>query len=492
MYMYIRMAILMVVSFYTSRIVLQQLGVVDYGIYGVVGSVVAIFGSLRGMFASTTQRFLNYESGKGNQVQLNRVFSTSVIIHFFVAVIFLLLSEVIGIWFLEYKANIATERAGAAFYVLQLSILTAVITIITVPYDAVIISREKMGAYAYISIIEALLKLLSAYLLVMGGADKLVLYGVLQLVVALITRSISNIYCKKKFPESRFVLCWDKQLIKSMSNIAGWNFFGNTSFAVTSNGLNMLLNAFGGPVVNAARSIAYQIYSVLNQFITNIAVVINPHSVKSYAAGDMKRVLDVFYFSSKIFFTVQLVIVVFFVFLIKPILLFWLGVIPDYSISFISLVLCYSVIRSFHAPLNTLFLASGQMRNYQIIEGVVLAMPLLATYIGFKCGAPFSFAFVSMIIFESINLALIVKLVSKIVELSIWQYCIKVVWPSLMCLCIAICFYLLNHICQPRFLMSLMCTTACICAILLVMVFIGMSKSERHYIYKLFKRKKDA
>ena len=397
-YMYIRMAVLMAVSFYTSRVVLQQLGVVDHGIYSVVGSIVAMFSSLRGLFASATQRFLNYESGRGRQSRLREVFSTSVIIHSFVALVFFILSEIVGLWFLEYKINISPERVEAAHYVFQFSIVTAMVTIITIPYDAVIISREKMGVYAHISIIEAVLKLLSAYILVVGGTDKLVLYGVLQLAVALIMRLINGVYCKKKFVESRFTWCWDKSLMRDMFGIAGWNFLGNTAFAITNNGLNMVLNVFGGPVVNAARSIAYQISGILNQFVTNISVVINPHSVKSYASGDMNRVFGVFYFSSKMFYIIQLELVVFFVFLINPILRLWLGVIPDYSVSFVSLLLCHSLIRSFHAPLNTLFLASGQMRNYQITESIVLALPLLATYIGLKCGASYAFAFVSMII----------------------------------------------------------------------------------------------
>lgn len=486
-YMYIRMAVLMVVALYTSRVILQQLGVEDYGIYSVVGSVVAFFSSLRGMFSSATQRFLNYESGRGNTSRMKDVFSTSVFIHLCVAILFCILSESIGIWFLEYKANIAPERIVAAHYVLQFSIVSAVITIMTIPYDAVIISREKMGVYAYMSIAEALLKLLSAYILIIAKTDKLILYGVLQLLIAVIMRIANGVYCKHKFEESHFSFCWDKSLMKEMFSIAGWNFFGNTSFAITNNGLNMVLNVFGGPVVNAARNIAYQVSGVLTQFVSNIAVVINPHSVKSYAAGDMKRVSDVFFFSSKVFFIIQLVLVVIVVFLTQPLLQLWLGEVPEYTVSFVHLVMYHSLVRAFHSPINTLFLASGKMRTYQITEGIVLAMPLLATYIGLKSGAPYSFAFVSMIFFELVNLCLIVALVHKVTSISITKYFINVILPSLICFGVASLFYVLNEGLKSEFWYSAICAMVCICTILLLMFFMGMSKNERYHIYKLLK-----
>ena len=303
--MYVRMGILMLISLYTSRIVLEELGIDDYGIYNLVGSVVGMFTSLKILFSSSTQRFLNYEMGRGKEESLQLVFNISIIVHLLICLVFVILVESVGIWFLESKINVAPDRHFAASVVFHLSVFTAVIGIMTTPYDAVVIAHERMDFYAYVSIFEGIMRLLIVTLLAYLPYDKLITYGVLQMLVSIIVRLINTIYCKRRFPETHAKRMWDKQYFKKMMSFACWNFLGTTVFTLYHNGLNMILNVFGGTIVNAARGIAYQINNVLLQFINNVTVVINPYCIKLWSAGEKEKAFKMIFFSSKILFIIQ-------------------------------------------------------------------------------------------------------------------------------------------------------------------------------------------
>lgn len=275
--LYFRMLLMMGVTLYTSRVVLNALGVEDYGIYNVVGGVVAMFTMISGSLSNAISRYITFELGKGNQQRLNTIFSTSIIIQLFIAIIIAILAESIGIWFLENRMVIPTERMVAARWVLQFSLLTLIINLISVPYNAAIIAHERMSAFAYISIIEAVGKLAIAYFITVAPIDKLIFYAILMAFVAIIVRFTYSTYCRRHFEECKFRWVFDKELLREMLSYAGWNFIGSTSALFREQGGNILINMFGGgAVVNAARGISVQVRSAITQFASNFMTAINP------------------------------------------------------------------------------------------------------------------------------------------------------------------------------------------------------------------------
>ena len=433
-FMYIRMFVLMVVSFYTSRIVLQQLGVEDYGIYNLVGSIVAMFNSLRTIFASSTQRYLNYEMGQGNETNLRLVFNMSIYINLIIGVIFIIAVELLGWWFFANEINIAPERMQPAFFVFECAVIIAAISIITSVFDAEIIAHEHMNFYAVIAIVESLMKLGIVYLLSRAPIDQLSFYGLLQLGVCLIILSINVIYCRIHFEEVRLQRVWDTGYFKNMTQFAGWNFLGNTAYAVTQNGVNMLLNVFGGPVVNAARGIAFQVSEVTKQFLTNVNTVMTPYSIKAYAGERHEEFRKAIYISSKILFYVQLMLTIPLIYLTPWLIDLWLGQVPEYAVVFFQLTLCISLIRSIHGPIDTIFKAKGELKYYQIAEGLILTLPLLLGYIVLKLGAPYASIFICCIVMEIINTGAILLLARKIAGFDSKAYTKHVIFPAILCI----------------------------------------------------------
>ena len=437
--MYIRMAFLLAINFYTSRVILQELGIEDFGIYNVVASIIIMFSSLKMLIASSTQRFLNYEMGKGNQRKLIKIYNTSIYINSIIAIIFLLIVELVGMCFFYYKININPARFDAAMVVFQCSIVGSLFSIFSTTYDAEIIAHERMGFYAYISILDAILKLAAVFLLNITPFDKLAFYGVLLLVISMLSLVFNALYSIKNFEECKFKKTWDRELIKEMSLFASWNFVGKSSYAISQSGLNMVLNIFGGPIVNAARGIAFQLNSATNQFVNNVNIVLDPFFIKTYAEGNMTRFYTAFNLSSKALFFVQLIIVIPFYFLSEILIKIWLGQIPDYSIGFLRLILIWSLIRAPHSPIDKLFKAVGDIKLYQILEGFILLIPIISSYLCLKIGCSYNIVFINLIIFEAINLMAISVLAIKICNFSFIKYIINVISPCcLTCIPFAI------------------------------------------------------
>lgn len=488
-FMYLRMGILMLISLYTSRIVLEELGIDDYGIYNLVGSVVGMFTSLKILFSSSTQRFLNYEMGRGKEESLQLVFNISIIVHLLICLVFVMLVESVGIWFLESKINVAPDRHFAASVVFHLSVFTAVIGVMTTPYDAVVIAHERMDFYAYVSIFEGIMRLLIVTLLAYLPYDKLITYGVLQMLVSVIVRLINVIYCKRRFLETHTKKMWNKQYFKQMMSFACWNFLGTTVFTLYHNGLNMILNVFGGTVVNAARGIAYQINNVLLQFINNVTVVINPYCIKLWSAGEKEKAFKMIFFSSKILFIIQLCLLTPLYYLTPEILQIWLGQVPEYSVTFIRLILIYSLVRSLHPSLDLLFKSCGNIKNYQIAEGCLQFLPLLVSYIILKQGAPYASAFVIAIIGEIINMMVVILLAHKIAGLDILQYSIKVLTPcSFLFGGMIILFYVVSEqfdVWYVKFAIA----TCVMCAEMAYWYILAINKWEREQLLGIMKKK---
>jgi len=487
--MYIRMFVLLLISLYTSRVLLQQLGIDDYGIYNLVGSIIAMVSMLKGMFASSTQRFLNFEMGKENKEKLQTIFNMSIYINIIVSVVFILLVESMGLWFFEYKINIDPSRLFAAKWVFHLSVISSVITIMTTPFDAVIIAHEKMNIFALISILDGLLRLIIIFFLSEFGGDKLIVYAILLLCVSIAIRLINTIYCKNKFPESCYKKCWDKTIFKEMFSFAGWQLFGNTAYTLTNNGLNMLLNIFGGPAVNAARGIAYQVNAAIGQFLNNIIIVTNPYSVKSYAEGKKEQMFKMMFFSSKILFIVECCLVVPVFFLTYDILKLWLGVVPDYTVGFVQIILVWSLIRSIHSPIDTIFKAVGEIKFYQITEGILLSMPLFVSYFSLKAGVSLYIVFYFMVIFEIINTIIILILAKKIAGLKLRKYFKNVILPCAQCLIITTFAYLIikTYIINSIYTLGLSIFIDILC--LTLMFYLGFTKQEKEQVLSLIKRK---
>lgn len=477
----------MVLSFYTSRVVLQQLGVSDYGIYNVVGSVVAMFSSLRTIFATSTQRFLNYEMG-ANTGKMDMVFSISTIVNFIIGLVFIVLVEAVGLWFLNTSFNADPDRVFAAHWVLHLSILTAFFSIMTTPYDAVIIAHERMDFYAYMSIVEGMLKLLIVFLLYWSPVDKLIYYAILNLLIVTIIRSMNALYCKKHFNESRFRFLWDKEYFKKMFSFAGWNFLGNTAYSLTQSGLNMILNFFGGPAVNAARGLAYQVLGAVNQISTNINIVVSPYCIKSHAEGNDSKLFSMTFFSSKMLFIIQSIVVIPFLHLTWWILKIWLSNIPEYTVQFVQLVMIYSLLRSIHGPLDTLFKAFGRLKTYQVCEGIILSIPVLCSYFGLKTGYPYASVFIFVILFDIINACVILPIAKHYTGLSISKYLKCVMLPCIGMIVSISFFYIVNMYIGKTFTINFIMTFISITCTLLFMWLAGLSKRERSIILNLLKR----
>ncbi|MCD8317938.1 MAG: lipopolysaccharide biosynthesis protein [Paraprevotella sp.] len=420
--LYFRMLLLMAVSLYTSRVVLNALGVEDFGIYNVVGGMVAMFSVLSGSLSSAISRFLTFELGRGRTDRLDRIFSTSVTIQLGLGGVVALLAETLGVWFLNVKMNIPAERFGAANWVFQYSILTFVINLISVPYNAAIIAHERMLAFAYISIFEAVAKLAVAFLIMWSPRDRLIGYAVLMCVAALSVRFAYGYYCKRHFSECVYRFLWDKGLLKQMFGFASWNFIGASSTVLRDHGGNLMINFFYGPSVNAARGIAFQVNYAVNVFILNFMTVLNPQITKSYASGNRDYMMRLIFQGARLSFYMLLILSLPILVNTQYILSLWLKNVPEHTSLFVQLCLVLAMSESLSQPLITASLATGRIRNYQIIVGGLQSMNFPVSYVLLRWGCvPETVVMVAVAISQAC-LAARLLLLRKMIGLSIRRY----------------------------------------------------------------------
>ena len=380
------MLLTMGVTLYTSRVVLDVLGVEDYGIYNVVGGVVAMFGILSGSLSSAISRFITFELGKGNIDKLKRIFCTSVNIQVILIVIITVLMETIGIWFLNNKMVIPEERLAAANWVFQFSVVTFALNLLSVPYNAVIIAHEKMSAFAYISVIDCTLKLIVAFIIAYNPFDKLVYYGLLIMIVGLINRMMYAIYSKRHFEEATYQMIFDKGLMKEMFGFAGWNFIGSSSALLRDQGGNILTNLFFGPTVNAARGIAMQVGTAATSFVNSFTTAVNPQITKCYANGEMNSAMKLVFQSAKFSFIILLFITLPIFVSASYVLELWLKEVPDYTVVFVQLTLIFTLIECLAIPLRTLSHATGKIRDFQLVVGGIQMLNFPISYVCLKIG----------------------------------------------------------------------------------------------------------
>lgn len=388
--LYVRMLFSMLVSLYTSRVVLQALGVEDYGIYNVVGGMVAMFSLISNSLSSSVSRFLTFELGKGNLEGLKRVFSTSLSIHVALALVIVVFAETLGLWFLNTHMTIPTNRLYAANWVFQASVFTFVINLLSVPFSASIVSHERMSAFAYIGILDVILRLLIVLFITYSGLefDRLIVYALLLVGVVCIMQTIYWRYCTRNFEECRLKLSFDIGYWKEMSSFAGWNFIGCTASLLKDQGVNVLLNLFIGPVINAARGIASTVNNVLASFAGNFMTALNPQITKSYATGDYKYMFSLVERGSRFSYYILLLFALPMLFEADFVLTLWLGYYPEHTLNFVRLVLIVTMCDILSNTLINLQLATGKLRNYQLAVGGMLLMNFPLSYFCLKQGFP--------------------------------------------------------------------------------------------------------
>ena len=381
-FLYIRMIVILIVTLYTSRVVLDILGVEDYGIYNIAGGVVTMFAFLNNSMASATQRYLIFELGRGDPDRLRKVFSAAMHIHIAIGIIVVILAETAGLWLLNEKLVIAPERMQAARWVYQFSVITFFVNVIQVPYNAVIVAHEKMDIFAYVSIVEAVAKLSIAFLLSVIDYDKLILYGFLILLLQIGIRTFYRIWCRKRYMECRRAPVKDRSLYREMAGFAGWNIFGSLAWVMKDQGVNILLNLFFGTAVNAARGVALQVSNSVNGFVSNFQVAFNPQITKNYAQGEVREMERLAMRGLKFSFILLYFIALPLLLNVDFVLGKWLKEVPEHAGPFIVLIMADALVCSlFGSPLMTSLAATGKIRNYQIAVSTVILLSLPAAYL---------------------------------------------------------------------------------------------------------------
>lgn len=404
--LYVRMFIMMAVGLFTSRIILDALGVSDYGIYNVIGGLVTMFSVLTGAMSVATSRFLTFALGSGDNQLLRRTFVTAVNIHLIIAAAIVVIAEVGGIWMLNSHLNIPADRMDAANVVLQFSIATFVINLINVPYTSSIISHERMGIYAYFSLFDVFVKLGIVYVLYLTSSDRLVVYALLLCLANLATQIINWIYCKRKFAECRYSLSIDKQLLKKMFGFIGWAFWGNAAVVLKDQGMTILLNIFCGTIVNAAQGVANQVNATVNRFVSNFMTAVNPQITKLYASGDYDAMNRLIVRSTKLSAFLLLILIVPIIVNIDDLLALWLVEVPKHTGSFVTLILFYSFVNCFTGGLITGILANGKIKTYEIALTVTYILNLILAFVSLKLGMAPETLYVLLIIFKFVVLGI--------------------------------------------------------------------------------------
>lgn len=481
--LYIRMLFAMAVGLYTSRVVLDRLGVDDYGVYNVVGGVVTMFSILTNSMTSAITRFTTYELGTGNLNRLRRIFSTSVTIQMFFSIVIIIFAELIGVWFLNHHLVIPPERLYAANWVLQFSICTFVINLISVPYTASVIAHEHMTAYAYISILDTILKLLVAVSLYVVLFDKLIIYGGLMVVSSLLVRIIYGVYCKRNFEECNYKLLVDRKMLSEMTGFAGWSFMGSLAWLLDNQGINIISNMYFGVRVNSARGITAQVDAVVQQFVNSFMTAINPQITKSYAAGDMQYMHLLICKGAK--YSYFLMLIVMFPVLLETdfILNLWLKDVPEFTSAFVKWTFLSSLCIALTNPIITSMFATGNIKKYQIIVGTISLLQFPVTWLFYELGASPISAYVIFFIFFLGFIFLKLYLIKGMIDLDISYFLknvlINVLLVTLAAFVVPLFFYLSMNPSVYRFFLIFI---SGIFFSLLSIFYIGLNKSERLFV----------
>lgn len=479
--LYFRLILTMLVGLYTVRVVLKVLGVEDYGIYNVVGGIVTMFAFLAGTMASASQRYFAYDLGRGDHDSLKKTFSLTMLSYIFIAALVFILCEIFGVWFLNNKMTIPAERLTAANWVLQSSIISFLLSILVAPYTAVIIARERMSAYAYISILEVTLKLAVAFLLMYINFDKLEIFALLNLGSGIIITFTYILYCRKYFKESHFSYYWNWDKLKELLSYAGWNMIGAIAAILRNQGINILLNIFFNPSVNAARGVAYQVNNAISNLSQNFYTAVKPQIIKTYAVGDYTQMMNIIFKSSLFSFYLMALFIVPIYFQLEVILNIWLTEIPADTFIFTRLILITTLLEVFNFPLVSGIQATGNIKSYQLILSVIFMLNLPISYVLLKLGYPSASTMVVGLFITTICVIPRLILAKRIIKLSIRDYIKRVLLKSLFILILlTITAYGIKLVCDNIIIFGVLYLVLSLAIIYLL----GINKNEKLIVNK--------
>jgi O-antigen/teichoic acid export membrane protein len=490
LFLYFRMMFTMLITLYTSRVVLQVLGVNDYGLYTVVGGVVSMLSFLNAALSTGSSRFLTFELGTGDFEKLRKTFSTVLNIHIIIAIVIVVLSETLGLWFVYYKLSIPLDRMNAALWVYHISVFTAIISITQVPYNASIISHEKMGVFAFASIVEVSAKLGIVSLLRCCNIDKLIFYSVLLCFIQVGMALFYRFYCTLKFQETHYEFILDRNILKSVAGFSGWSLFAASSIALNNHGTTIITNMFFGPAVVTARAISAQVNIAASQFVQNFRTAVNPQIVKKYAVEDYEGSKQLLLNSAKFSFYLMFMLGLPIILLAEPLLKLWLGQVPEYSVIFLQLIIVQSLFSVFDTSFYTALYAKGQLKENAMISPIIGFIQFPVIYLLFKMGhSPVVLSYAGIIVYAVLGLIIKPILICKIVNYT-FRDIMSVFVP-----CMKVCFiaipvpFLLNYFLEKIFLNFLIICLVSIICVLVVVFYIGLDRQMRYKIICIVKER---
>ena len=490
-FLYIRMMVVMLVSLFTSRVILNTLGATDYGIYNVVGGIVTIVSFLNSALCASTSRFLTFALGEKNIQKQKSTFGACLNLHIGIALLVLILGETVGLWFFYEKMVIPDERMVAAFWVYQFSILTTMVSFTQVPYNASLIAHEEMSIYAYVGLYEAISRLIIAYLITISPIDKLVFYGLLLLINTIVVQLFYRWYAVRHFEECRFSLVKDKVLYKRLLSYGGWDLFGNLALVCQGEGVNLLLNVFFGPVVNAARAIAFQIQGAVTQFVSNFMTAVRPQVIKNYAEGNVDKMYTMTFYAAKFSYILMLALVVPIIYEIRFILGIWLGdAVPDETALFAVIVLMTYTWRTFHIAALMPYHAIGKIKTGNVTIGSLMIATLPIGYVLFKCGCPAYSVFLAIFAVEIVGMFAIYWLIHRYEYFPYKYVFTKILMPcGLVTIFTIIVPAFITHLMNDGWARLIIVGISTEFSLLLSALYLGLNKEERTRIFSFIKNK---
>lgn len=473
----------MCVTLYTSRVILQSLGLDDYGIYNVIGGIITMFSFISSTLSTASQRYITFELGKGSSGNMSKIFSICLLLHLALALIVAFIAEPLGLWFIYHKLLIPVERLTAAVWVYQFTILSMIFMFLSVPFNALIVAHEKMNAFAAISIVDATMRLLVAYAIMLCTSDKLIIYALLVFVTQLSVQACYMLYCYRHFPESHYKYHWDKALVAEMGNFASWSVFGNLAYVTYTQGLNLLLGTFFLPAVNAARGVAVQVQSAVNHFVTSFQTAINPQITKNYATGNLPEMISLVFRSSRFSFYLLMIMTIPVILESEIILKLWLKTVPDYTVIFIRIILLTAWINSIANPLIISVKATGNIKRYESTVGTLMLLILPISYLFLKLGFPPVTVFVVHLCMECIAMACRILITRSLIHFSLRKYAKDVLLRILSVGTVAMMLPgILSMYIEPsvsRFF--IICILSVVCSVLSIML-LGLTSGERKFV----------
>ena len=481
--LYFRQILIMLVSLYTVRVILETLGAEDYGIYNVVAGIVTMFSFMSGAMSMASQRYFSFELGRGNFEQLNKVFNLSLLIYVMIGILILLLGETIGLWFISDKLVIPLEKKNSALWVYQFSIVSFLFTILTSPYMAMIIAHEDMNIYAYVSIVEVSLKLGIVFVLRLIAWDKLTLYGLLILAVTIINTTIYRIICLKKYKECSFLFYWNKDLLKEIVNFTGWNLFGSIAWVCKNQGINILLNQFFNPVIVTARSIASTVNGAVTSFSQNFGTAIRPQIIKTYASGQLKNMLLLVFYGSKGTYLLMYIFVLPLILELPMVLGLWLKNPPEYTVLFTRLVLLDVLMDSMSYSIMSAARATGKIGMYQFISGGILLLNIPVSWILLLMGTPAYSVLIVAFILTFIVFIVRLLILKRLIDFSIRQFFKMVLLPvCVISIISAILPIIIYYLLVQSILRLFLITSISVISVCLFSYYIGLNRDERQKV----------